>query len=732
MDTLQWKFASNLLFLLLIFLIPLYLLLSYKNKKFILPKFSLKNIFEELSLPLIAIIVLFIYFVLTRKFVPVEKIISSFCAALAILCLLLQRNSLFSVRSQKLINFFTKSSVVIPLVFLFNFWVFFNFFPLKDFNSIVFYDDYPYRLAFLARGVEILKQGALFGWDSKLLGGYPTAFDINDNFSLIFLPFSIFGQNRGFHLMILFFWLSFPFIIRAFILEKFKNKKVANISLYLSFFLNLSFFKEGILYWGMVNNYIAINFFIAALLLALRFKQGKKYSFPLLLLVLFLLMYTHIAIFAFSVIFVSLELIFPLKKSNIVKFGSLIFLLFLATFNYSYYFLKYPSFIKPNTYLYELKEICPGSIFFPVGFNLGVLYPKGANISYLELTFIFLPLLLWCIFKGKLSRKYAYYVFFIASLSCFQFSSVGINNFFHRPELLLPFLLIIIFSVFLKICLDRRNFVFLFILAGAFANIFPSFTSIFHIKDIYQYNPQLISKINEIKEGPILFESRPKFIKPLPEASPKQVHFAGLISQTLKKKLLANTIDGYHYSIFRKNALGGGVFRGKILNQIDAPQFNSFLDKWGVEYMAVWSSRAKNYLGKYPEFYLKSWQDEEWTIFQYRHAKHPNLKFLNNRGRGKLEDLDYFLKILKLKDVKKIGSVILKTNYFPEWRAFYENKEIPVFDHEGQLAIKVPFDGEGTVYLKYSKHFFFTFLIFLSLGAAVIIEKTKWNKTSQT
>ncbi|MFA5356966.1 MAG: hypothetical protein WC301_06155 [Candidatus Omnitrophota bacterium] len=590
------------------------------------------------------------------------------------------------------------------------------------FDFIVFRDDYPYRFAFLTRGLEILKQGALFGWDSKLLGGYPTFFDINENFSFIYYPFSIFGIKTGFHLMILFFWLFFPFIIYAFISEAFKDRKAASLSLYISLIFNWGFLKD-LFDYGMMDVYAAVNLFIAALFFALRFKEGKKGGLAFLLLCLFLLIYAHISIFIFGLIFVSLELLFPLKKVNLRNFNLLIILLFLATLNYTFYLFAYSSFFNPHTLLYK-EGLYPLAYFLPHGLDMSLFNSRNCDIlSYTNICLISVPFLAWFIFKKNPLRKYSIYILFIMIIFRVQFYPEGIDNLFHRGEFLLPFLLTVVFSLSAKASFEKRNFVFLFFIPAVLMNILYPVYPIRHIRDIRDYNPALISRIEMMREGPIFLESRPHLIQPTPEKCREEVHFEALISQDLGKALLSYPLDGYHYSVFRNSALQGGIFMGKPLSETGIYQFNDFLDKWGVKYMVVWSNIAREYLGNLPEFYLKEWEDEEWAVFQYRFARpQKGLRLLQNRGMGELKDSDYFLKTMKLSGVNKDDIVVLKTNYFPAWKAFYKDKEVPVFDYDGQLAIKAPFDGDGTVIFRYPRYYFLSLLILIAFACAVLID----------
>jgi hypothetical protein len=709
-------------FSLIVFLAILVFGLSYKNKKFYLPKLSLETYFPKFNFILI---LFFLWFSISRYVLtPNTKYLSLFLMVLSFLFFYLDKNSLFSIRLLALINFLTRTKIALPATIFLNLFIFFEKFPLSHFNSLVFFDDYPQRFAFILRGLEIFKQKAIFGWDSKLIGGYPTALEVADHLYVTFFPFSLFGEKIGFHLMLLFFWLLFPCIIYLYTLELVKKKKIANLALYVSTFFNFTFFIN-ILAYGMINNYLAINLFISALFFTLRLKSEKKFSFFSLFLSLFLLMYCHEGIFIFALFFVGLEMLFPLKKQNVLRFAILITLLFSSTLNYGYYFLKYPSFF--NLHIIPQTKPARGVFNFslPDKINLGLLDFWNWNpSSYLGISLIFLPLLIWLIIKRPLKgikRPCLYLLLLISTFFLHSPTSVGLLV--SRGEYFMPFFLTVIFSAALFLAFEKRNLAFLFLLCAIFINFFPFLRGqIAHLKDIKAYNPSFISKIEKLK-GVILFEEAGRLIRKVGENQPAHSHIAALLSQTLKVSLLSNTRDGYHPSIFRNNALQCGIFQDRLLTEIETSEFNNFLEKWAVRYIVVWSNISRNYLGSYPNFYEKEWEDKDWAIFRYIYAQVENLKFLSGEGEGELENLDYFLKVLEVRGAKESDTVILKTNYFPEWKAFYKNTRVPIFNYNGQLAINLPFEGEGEIIFKYPKHYFLSFLIFLSFACVIIVDR---------
>jgi hypothetical protein len=47
--------------------------------------------------------------------------------------------------------------------------------------------------------------------------------------------------------------------------------------------------------------------------------------------------------------------------------------------------------------------------------------------------------------------------------------------------------------------------------------------------------------------------------------------------------------------------------------------------------------------------------------------------------------------------------VVIRMNYFPAWRAYLDDIEVPVYGDDGQLAFDAPRDGEYVVDLKYPR-----------------------------
>ena len=131
------------------------------------------------------------------------------------------------------------------------------------------------------KGWEMLKQGGIFGWDQRLMGGYYTVADVSHNEIFFMLPFLPFGPRVAFHLMLLLFYLLFPLLLYWYARLEFasageRGERAAVLALWIGLFVAFGYF-DNLLYWGMVNSFIGLNFMLLDLVLFAYLRQGKQY-----------------------------------------------------------------------------------------------------------------------------------------------------------------------------------------------------------------------------------------------------------------------------------------------------------------------------------------------------------------------------------------------------------------------------------------------------------------------
>ncbi len=580
--------------------------------------------------------------------------------------------------------------------------VFFYKFPIHSLQLIPFYVDYPAFYGASLKQIEIIKQGSLFGWDSSLLGGFFTASDVSANKGLFLLPFLIFGRNLGFHLLFLFCYCLYPFLMYVLTRKITENSESAILSLWFSGAFCFTFI-EIILDVGVLSWLIGINLFILNLIFFHNLNRKKPFSIFFLTLFLSLSLYAHMIFFILTVLYFFIYLFLQFDKSLFLKLILIFLFVFLITFNFWYYFIYTPGYIQLDILHYS-KPFLPLKNIFPEIFKGFVFlftflaWTAGEHeFKYFGLSLTLLPiLLLICWQQTKSLKPYLFIIFIILAgniITCYLFIL-----FFSRQLALLPILLTLVLSNWL-VKIKKQNFFIIGLILILFLIVRQASLGrpILHIKDLKDYNKHLIEKIQNL-DSLILFENI-LFHK---TKTPLNVQFTHLLTLGTAKSFFATTADGFHSSVYRGNCIASGTFRGVYLHQIDIRYMNEVFQKWGIKYLVLWSDTAVEYFNRFPQFYKTIWTDGNWHIFEFKAADTRPLVIA--QGRGEVIDKDYFEKIVKLYAARKGDLVTIRSNYFPEWKGYFEGRDIDILNNDGQLAFKVPASGNSVIHLKFPKH----------------------------
>ena len=150
-----------------------------------------------------------------------------------------------------------------------------------------------------------------------------------------------------------------------------------------------------------------------------------------------------------------------------------------------------------------------------------------------------------------------------------------------------------------------------------------------------------------------------------------------------------------------------GIFRGRFISEYPREEMRAFLKKWGVRSIAVWSRSSRDYFQTLPGTRLVS-SLFPWTFFEFQEG--DGRRILSQGGSAEIVAEGYTVKRIRLKDVPKGKRVLLRMNFFPGWHGFFQDKEIPLRNEDGQLAFESPADGEGMVQLRLQTYRPFYFL----------------------
>jgi len=656
------------------------------------------------------------------------------------------------VRFGQVLNWLLQPKVSLPLVLLLAIATFFIKFPPGQFGQLIFFDDYPTIYTVTLKGWEILKQGGIFGWDPRLMGGYHTVSDVSHDEIFFMLPFLPLGPRVGFHLMIMFFYLLFPFLLYWYARLEFDRERPALLVLWIGLFTAFGFF-DNLLYWGMVNSFIGLNLMLLNLILFALMRRGKPYADFFLILSLSLTLYAAGGFFAYSLLLLGLEFLRHLNWKMVPRLAFVMGATFLITLTFTYHFLRFPGYFVQSDEIYNpshysMTEIATQSTKALSRLADPRLWLLGKPIRYQGVFIVSIPILLslaWSWVCGTRARRVDSTMPSLANTGV-QISgmvipvtlvmlvsllvSPSVDMFVSRIRFVLPALLALSYGAWL--CREEHIHPapFLIVLTILLTTL-PSrlLKPIPHVPSLRAYNAPLLDQIESLDSNLILLESMGGYNLATESSGSTQeaemsVHLESLFPFETSKDYLANNQEGYHHSIYRRNFFTSGAFRGRLLSDWPMPEIKSFLDQWGIRYLVLWSHIATDYFGADTDF-RRIWRDGSWAIYQYANAAPGDV--VVDEGQGRINGRSYFEQVVELSQMRSGEQVTLRMNYFPAWRAYYGQEEIALLDENGLMGFAAPADGSYVITLRYPRYAELSLLALATIAAAFWLSWRYWR-----
>lgn len=589
-------------------------------------------------------------------------------------------------------------------------------FPIGTFSSLVFQDDFTSLYAASLRTLQALREGSLFGWDNRLLGGYYTISDINFNLGPFVGPFfALFGPPVGYHLFIFFLLLLFPILVYRLCRVLEEDRETSAMALWLSGFFAISFFRN-ILWWGNIDNLLGLDLFLLTLIALKRCQKHPK-AFLGLSFFLILLAYAHLAYFLYALLVVGISQCFFPNRRGLLFTGLVGLLVFLAVLPYAIHFFHYPDFFRLDARHYHPSAIGLGESSAQSLEKLSWLARKGAWFTagyegvhggnYGAAALLFAPLLLYTFWVEKRSRLAVASLFFILFVLPLK-TVLGLA--LKRTYFLLPVLLSLTLAQSLKYFSKKGTLApFVCVPALLLGTVgLPSGAPIPHQKTLASFFlGNFLQKDTHLDGHALFLETQGLWIETdtgeRGERFPgPHVHTEMLLALETEKRFLSHGKDGYPFSIYRETCLISGIWKGKFLNTYDAETVNAFLKKWGVRYALVWSKAARSFFSAHSSSYEEIFYFDPWALFRFKEAD-PRSVVLPE-GEGEIFDERYTHFAVRLKGVRKDEEAVVRINFFPGLRAFCEGKRVSLFSRDGQLAFKVPREGEAVVVFRYPRY----------------------------
>jgi hypothetical protein len=581
----------------------------------------------------------------------------------------------------------------------------FGSFPPSSWNQIPWRDDWPVRFQTTIDGIHLLERGAVAGWQWAFLGGYHTSSNISQSLAVLaFVPVELFGPTLGFHLLHALMVLAIPALL-YWDLSLDGSTDVALLTAAFGGICSAGIFGTT-MPSGDTNSIAGLVCALAALIASRAARVGRRWGGPALIGALTLTAYSHIGFFAYAVVYLVLEVIFYRDRAGAIRTAAAIAASAVAALPVYWELLRYPGFTHLNNVLFDPAAAIPWkALLIDVAYNIQILLqPYRWFNDYGGLTTVFLPV--FCVVAlGTKSRAGFYAWAAIATIAMTRLNAPGFGYAFARPgHMLAAFAPPVLAWFIIEMSGNRALALALTIVVGLYVQ--SSFEPLWHVHDVREVNPALVDHLASLDGNLVLIEDSPhrnlnatpgrRTVKPLLDA-----HIEALLPGATGRRFYGQEWDSWHWSRFRAQVLAGGAFQGRDIGDTPISDFEAELRRWGVKHLVVWSDPTKEYLRRAEPFAAR-WTAGPWVDFEFNGADVRQI--VTPTGTGTLRNLDPLGADVDLEGVRAGDTVVVRTNYYPAWRATADGRAVALLSAGGQLAFIAPRDGRYRVRLDYPKH----------------------------
>ncbi len=577
-------------------------------------------------------------------------------------------------------------------------------FPPWSWSQVPFYDDWPGLMQLAATGVDLLRHGAGAGWNWDFLGGYQTSSDLSQSLALTGLvPMSLLGREAGFHFMLAAYAVLVP--LAVFVdLRLDGNRRVTWLATGLACVLTAGFFGT-VMRSGMANSVAGVGFSGLALAGSHAAQRGRRWGGPLMVGALTGVLYSHAAFFVYTGVLLGVEALYVRSWRTAFRSGLALVASFIGALPLHWELFQYPAFFRTNNLYWDVPPR-----FDWAGFVRGVYYaaeivalPWRWFNDYVGAAHVWLPAVVVVAWRRR-SRASFYAWATLVTVALLRLNTPQLGIVLAREMYLYPLLLAPALAA-LVAWLPARWPVgaSLVLVIGLFVAV--PFGPVRHVPDVRAFNPELVDRMRAAPGSMVLVENNPHWNMiatrgQQTERSRFGVHYEALLPEATGKRFFGQPQDGYHRSVFRERVVAGGGYRGRAIADTPPAQFAADLRRWGVVRLFVWAPPTDRYLTASAEF-TPVWRQGDWSEFELRDADPRQVTV--PAGTGDLLSRSQLGATVRLRNARLGETVVVRTNYFPAWKAEHEGRFVATFDQDGQLAFTAPASGDYDVRLVYPR-----------------------------
>jgi hypothetical protein len=579
--------------------------------------------------------------------------------------------------------------------------------------EIPFKDDWAPRFQSTVDSVRLLRRGAAVGWNWWFLGGYPTSTDLGQSFGVAaFLPMLLFGERPGYHVLHAVLFLIVPVYVWWDVSRD--DRQTALVAAGFACFLAAGL-QGSLGASGDTNSLVGLCSAGLALVGSRAAQLGRRWGGPLLMIGLALTIYSHVAFFLYTFIYLVVEAVYFRDRSAWLRIATASAAAIAAGLPLHWESVRYGSYVSFNNFTYDPHAPVDWvDVARRVYYNVEILaFPHRWFNDYRSLANVWLAALVVVALWPQRSRAGFYAWAALATQLLLRVNTPEAGAVFDRIQHMLPLLLAPALAGFVTRCAGARPLACaLLALIGLYPQTWAE--RIPHVPDLRAFDRPLVDRIATLDGNLVLVELSPhrdmdRDPKRRTPPTPFDVHFEALLPQIAGQRFYSQMWDGYVWSVFRGQIVAAGTFEAHPIAETPPPAFAAEMRKWGVRHLMVWSDATRDYLAR-SGIFVERWRHGRWSHFELPDADVRSV--VTPHGSGELRNLDFLGADVVLDRVSAGDTIVVRTNYYPAWRA-----AVPLFSHAGQLAFNAPTSGSYVVRLEYPRY---RVLTALALAALVI------------
>ncbi|MGE3342433.1 MAG: hypothetical protein AB7L71_03265 [Vicinamibacterales bacterium] len=582
-------------------------------------------------------------------------------------------------------------------------------FPPYTWSQIPWLDDWIPRFRSTREFIDLLATGRAAGWQWDFLGGYHTSSDVTQSLGLLAaVPMTILGDAAGFHALHLLLFAAIPALLWLDLSldpgdADGHPHAMAGVAAGIGAVLAAGY-SYTLIRSGDTNSLAGAVLVLSTLVGAHAARRGRWWGGHWLLVSLVFVAWSHAGSFVYALVYLGLDALLARDWRSAARAGTAALVAQCAALPMTWESWRYPDLFLFNNVLYSPPTAIDWTALArKVAYNVELLWLPGRwSNDYGALALILLPATAALLVVDR-TRTRLYAAAALATVVMMRLNDPHFGYAFIRPIHMFPLLLAPVIARVSTRHLSRTGGVALLATVAIFIQIW--WQPVPHIRSMRDVFPELVDRVARGDGALVLVENNPHRNTNAEPGGETVVsltgnHYEALLAHETGRRLYAGYWDGWQWTPWRGRMLSGGTWMGQDIRDVSHDRMVGELQSWGVVDVFVWSARSRAYFEQDSRF-TRVWAEGPWT--QFRRSDADGREVVTMAGAGALEDRSLHGGAIVLRGVPLGSPVVVRTSYHPSWRASVDQRSVPLYEKDGQLAFIAPCAQDCTVLLDYPR-----------------------------